>query len=497
MSRSLRVMAASALVAGLALDAGALTPNGFYEAWRDKTVLRGFELVAADVSSSGSALLLENIEILVEGDGLNPCTIWPDSVRIDRATSDAVMLIFSEAGRFECREAMASPDALQIAGTMITEDLVVQITEQDGRLILDSSADSVAFHSDQGDVEVELRGVSSTGLDLPEPGESVQGPSVRIESLRAAVEVFEPITAIGDAAQPAFPEPPGSVVVEIGGVGMDFGVLEQSETKEIAWRRWNKLDYVASVDDFSLNFFNESEVPALEFTLDRTVVRHEQTGSRYDQDLNGTGAALKIAPGGTEMVFEGNEFVLDVQVRFPETPPTDTESGIASFNSRLALRGFGPTEHTWTLLDPDQVLPRRPGELVLQGSGQIPEHILYSLGHQAQPPVIERTRFTLDRLALSAAGALLEGNGVVRWPAADDVPDATPLKPTGELHLLLMGGEGLIAALTEMGVVNPLTASSFTAILALYGVQDDPEQDRYRFRVRMAEDGSVSFEPGD
>jgi hypothetical protein len=181
-------------------------------------------------------------------------------------------------------------------------------------------------------------------------------------------------------------------------------------------------------------------------------------------------AGFAVASQGESLVLSGNapdlpvdEATLtigpvEVAFRFPLIGPDPQD-----YRFLLSLADITVNEEAWALVDPGQTLPRDPAALLVDMDGQIAFDLFAMIaaeeaGEIAAPPVPQT--LNIPRLAMSAAGAALEGSGQFTFDAM--------MQPLGQASATLRGGNALIDGLVAIGVLTEADAQGARMGLAMF-----------------------------
>lgn len=202
------------------------------------------------------------------------------------------------------------------------------------------------------------------------------------------------------------------------------------------------------------------------------------------------GDALQYKGGSTGVVFEmaGGDIPLPIMAQFGEIafnmliPVSKDETDPSDFAFALTLGDFVTSDMLWSMLDPGSVLPRDPATISLDLSGKAkmlfdlfdPEQMAQVEAGDAMPA--ELNALTLNNLLVSVAGAKLTGDGDFTFDNTDlESFDGLP-KPTGAVNLELVGGNGLMDKLVQMGLLPEEQAMGARMMMGLFarpGAGDD------------------------
>lgn len=168
-----------------------------------------------------------------------------------------------------------------------------------------------------------------------------------------------------------------------------------------------------------------------------------------------------------------------VDLVMPMTPSEEPQP----FHLRLGLNGLTVDDALWDIFDNQRRLTRTPVELDVDLSGTT---ILFDdmFTTNAEPPFLG-TEASLNSLRLSVAGAELTGSGNIK-------DTGTPANPSGvgELNMTLVGINGLIDTLVDMGLLPNEQAMGARMGLGLIARPGDGE-DTLISKIEVTEDGQI------
>jgi len=166
------------------------------------------------------------------------------------------------------------------------------------------------------------------------------------------------------------------------------------------------------------------------------------------------------------------------------------------FGLRVELRELTLPDTIWALFDPAGQLPRVPSTILLALSGQarllvdpFDADMEAALENDAAPPV-ELETLTLDAFEISTAGARLTGAGGVTFDNTDLETFSGVPRPEGAVDLRLAGGNGLLTALVEMGLLPLEQANGMRMMMGLFAVPGEGE-DVLNSRIEINDQGHV------
>lgn len=189
------------------------------------------------------------------------------------------------------------------------------------------------------------------------------------------------------------------------------------------------------------------------------------TGGSVDFALGADGMGYDVVYQGLDLTVSGS------QIPFPQVGlkaesvgtsfaiPVSIAETASPFGLRTAIEGLQVGEEIWSLFDPAGVLPRDPATLIvdLAGTGRwmvdiFNEEEMMSLETSGQVPGEVET-VDLKELKLAFGGAELTGEGAFAFDNTDTSTFNGMPRPEGKANLRLVGGNGLLDKLTQMGLV--------------------------------------------
>ena len=137
------------------------------------------------------------------------------------------------------------------------------------------------------------------------------------------------------------------------------------------------------------------------------------------------------------------------------------------------LIDFKLSDDVWSLLDPEKILPRDPATLVIDTRGKAnwmvdimdPDEAAKA-GENASPAEIHALDVT--ELRLKAAGAEVTGTGAFTFDNSDTTTFPGMPLPTGQLDLKLVGTNGLLDKLVQMGLLPEDQAMGARMMMGLF-----------------------------
>ncbi len=221
--------------------------------------------------------------------------------------------------------------------------------------------------------------------------------------------------------------------------------------------------------------------------------------------------ALNIALVDGTMEYGGSATGIRYELTSPKIPFPEVALELADLGFRFAMpmrktdeaRDFGflmrlgglkISDMIWSMLDPQQVMPRDPATIELDVSGTM--KWLVDITDPAKtegfagPTPAELYDVKINNIVLSAVGAEITGGGGFTFDNADMTTFKGMPAPTGAIDLRIVGVNGLIDRLIRMGMLPDDQAMGFRMMLGLFARPADGE-DTMTSKIEVRGDGSV------
>lgn len=228
---------------------------------------------------------------------------------------------------------------------------------------------------------------------------------------------------------------------------------------------------------------NSSQSGALSASID-------QDGMAYA--IKSTGNTVQVTPPGMPFAFQGEVGEMGLGLKLPVIPSQDV---VQDLNIALNINDLKIADMIWGMLDPAGKLPRDPMTVEIDIASKVKLFIDY----MNQQDILENPAamsnpgelhgFTLNKLLLKAAGAMVEGTGSFTFDNNDlESFDGMP-RPEGAAEFNLSGVLGLVDTLIEMGL---LPSDQAMGAKMFYGMFTVPTGDDAATTVlRVDENGAV------
>jgi hypothetical protein len=220
---------------------------------------------------------------------------------------------------------------------------------------------------------------------------------------------------------------------------------------------------------------------AVEFSMADLLISYNEFADDMAFTLSGSAIPLPVISG---KIARGEGGITMPLGKTPEA----TDYGLT-----FKMIGLEVNETIWSLFDPAQMLPRDPATLIvdLAGKGKLLKDMFDpSFGMGNTPPVDIETLNVKD-LKLEVAGADLTGTGSFAFDF--NAPSAFGAGPAvgGVANLKLVGGNGLLDTLVQMGLVDQDSAMGVRMMTSMIAVPGEGE-DTLVSEIEITQDGQIA-----
>lgn len=208
------------------------------------------------------------------------------------------------------------------------------------------------------------------------------------------------------------------------------------------------------------------------------------SGGNFGFAINDTNLRYEIASRDLDVNVSGNEIPFPVsaqmgQSAFTLDAPVAQSDAPQDFQLGMTFGDFTMSDLLWGIVDPGAILPRDPATIAIDLSGKArmlfnlmdPEAMM-TVEQSATPPA-EIESLNINQLLVSLVGATLSGNGAFTFDNSDLQTFGGVPRPTGSVNLSLVGGNGLIDKLIQMGIVSDQDAMGARMMMGMLAVPGD------------------------
>lgn len=235
-------------------------------------------------------------------------------------------------------------------------------------------------------------------------------------------------------------------------VGMSFD--EMDEMPPFAEGFAFDINYGFGQSDYAFSFQERGDMASGTASLAEGLLElgMDIDGINYATRTTGLAVTLNVPRELPPIDVSADEasFGLDIPLSASDSPQ-DTSMG-------FALRGLEVGDVLWSMIDPGQVLPRDPANVVVDLTGQVTPLFNFldpadQMNAMMSDMPVELQQVSLNELTISVAGAEVLGSGAFTFDNTDLTTfDGLP-RPMGELTINVNGANGLIDKLVQMGLV--------------------------------------------
>lgn len=238
----------------------------------------------------------------------------------------------------------------------------------------------------------------------------------------------------------------------------------------------------------------------------------QMTAVEDDQPINiemtagGSEVDVAFSGDGIEYVGDGSDIAINLaggDIPFPVAftleemgyefaMPLAASEDEQDFALGLTFGGLSVPEMLWNIFDPSAILPRDPATVsfTLDGKTRIFTDLMDPSIEDSEEFPGELTALTLSDFVVEVAGAELTGEGDFTFDNSDlESFDGMP-RPLGAAEFRLLGGNGLLDKLIQMGFVGEDDAMGARMMMGLFATPG-PAEDELNSRIEVNEQGHV------
>ena len=158
------------------------------------------------------------------------------------------------------------------------------------------------------------------------------------------------------------------------------------------------------------------------------------------------------------------------------------------------LIDFKLSDDVWSLLDPEKILPRDPATIVIDAKGKanwtvdiMDPAAVETVAEDSMPAQLHALDVT--ELTLKAAGAEVTGDGAFTFDNSDTTTFPGVPLPTGQLDLKIVGANGLLDRLVQMGLLPEDQAMGARMMMGLFARTVEGSDDTLTSTLEFKEKG--------
>ncbi len=228
-----------------------------------------------------------------------------------------------------------------------------------------------------------------------------------------------------------------------------------------------------------------------------TALTSASDGGNLSMDMNADSIAYGLGAKGAKASIQTPDLPFPVDYQFGElqaniSMPIRKSETPSDFSALLKLVDFNTSDMIWSLGDPSGALPHDAATVIVDLTGKVqlladlmnPE----AMSQTDQPGLLHA--LTLKALQLKIAGANLTGAGDFTFDNADMATFPGFPRPDGALDLKLVGGNGLLDRLIQMGLVQEDQAMGARMMMGLFA-QPGEGEDTLTSKIEVKDGGQV------
>ena len=228
---------------------------------------------------------------------------------------------------------------------------------------------------------------------------------------------------------------------------------------------------------------SSAETASIGVTMNKDALGYSGSSTGVNFNMNGNQVPLPIVAGLGELAFN-----ILIPVAKSEAP--------SDFALGVTLGDFVTSDQLWSMFDPGNILPRDPATVSFDLTGKA--KLLFDFFDPTQLAAVENgeampaelNAITLRNLRVAAAGAELTGTGDFTFDNNDLESFGGFPKPTGGIDVGLVGGNGLMDKLVQMGLLPQEQAMGARMMMGLF-TRPAEGPDSLTTKVEINEQGHV------
>ncbi len=485
MTRNL--LAASVLVSLLSTTASqALTSAEVWQAWKDLATSTGQTVTTSSEAQQGDTLVVSGVTF-----GMTQ----PDA----SFTGTVDELRFKDLGDGRVEVTMSPVYNLTIDDTANSSVVKLAISQTNLKLVAGGDAQTQTYDFTADGLAVATIEVTGNGAPLPvsvnvaltgaagtyalarQAGDTMNLVSdLSAATLAVAVDADDGESKLKlDASLQQFTTSSGGT---FGTQMMDLDQLNQALAAGFAMNfglGYGPTVYAMDITDATgpMAIRGKADSGGLAFAMDKRATTYK--GGAKGIEIIASGAQIPFP----EVALRYAESVVDLAI------PMSRGDAPQPFNATVKLIGATISDEIWGMFDPAGSLPRDPATLIVDANGSA--KLAVDVGDDAAmaalgglpPGTIEA--LNLPALQVTVAGAELTGNGAFTFDNTDLTTFPGMPAPTGKVDLKLVGGNGLLDKLIQLGYVaeeDAIGARMMLGLLARPGEGPDTLTSAIEFR---------------
>ena len=501
MSTFLKVYCTSALSLLLGTTAGFadVTNADVWENWQGYMTSMGYE-VTANESVSGNILTITDVKMAMDfaiGDD-NMVAALPE-IQFTEQSDGSVRVTIPKKTIIDLDLTLETGEAVSASIGYSQDGLDMIVTGDPDNFNYAYSAKVLDMTLDHLTVDEEV-----IGADLAKAQVSLMDVNGNSTISTSELRAYSQAVTIGAIKyNAAFFDPESGGKLKIGGAIND---LVSDSTGTIPNTGINAQDVVAMLDaGFAVK-------GALTYQAGNMDIAFDGPDGAGTATTSSTGGEVAFEMGSNGMSYNVGQKNLAVSALVPDVPlPITLIMAESKFNLAMPLRksdeeqdfafGFTMGDFTvsdmlWSMFDPAANLPRNPATFAVDLSGKA--KVLFDFFDPDQAAALESSgaapgelnALSLNSLVVDAVGARLTAAGDFTFDNTDLVSfDGMP-RPTGGIDLKLVGGNGLLDNLVNMGILPEQQAMGARMMMGLFA-RAGTEPDTVTSKIEINDAGHI------
>lgn len=221
------------------------------------------------------------------------------------------------------------------------------------------------------------------------------------------------------------------------------------------------------------------------------------TGGSLDVDIDAAKVSYGGGARGLKINIAGGEVPFPIEAELGEVGfsllmPLEASEDEQEFGMSVSLVDLTVADMLWNIGDPQGVLPRDPATMIidLAGKGVLMANLMDPEVMNAPAPPGMLNSLSIKDVTLAIAGARLTGFGDFTFDNSDLETFGGVPRPSGAVDMKLVGGNGLLDKLVQMGIMPEDDAMSARMMMGLFAVPGDAP-DTLNSRIEINDQGHV------
>ena len=464
-----------------------------WEAWKNNlTVLGDDVLTVESEEKSGGILRVTGVEISYDDPSGAVNWSFGDLIFAEQADGTVAISLPSEIPL--SFTAVEDGEEISFGMTVAHDGLAITASNATGPLVHEFTADAMTLDlTPPNDLEDDIEMDLTFGLSAVSGLVSAEGEEPRRQDFNMRADTLNYNVSVTEPEEGTFNMRMVSLDVTMGGTGTVPKLAEGADTTSL----------IADPDyEVSASFGTAGS----DINIDFRGIDGEGA-----MNLTSGAGSLDFALGAGAISYDGGTADIAMSGQIPEVPlpisvsmarydydfamPLVSSEEEQNFVLGMNLEGLEIDEFLWSLFDPGSILPRDPAtvSLKLEGLGRWLVDIMdpvatAEIGDGEFPAEFSSAK--ISDLKVSLAGAELTGGGAFTFDNSDLFTfDGFPA-PTGAIDLRLLGGNGLIDKLSQMGLLPQEQAMGARMMMGLFMTPGEGE-DELTSKIEIQGTGEV------